>query len=85
MSIGWISVAYANGRTGPRQGAIARGARLESPEQRDVVTVGMNLLVGAAALTRAGWLRAQGVVLPAEAGRVTPHDQAELDALRKRG
>ena len=74
---------------GPAMGAFnewTRGSFLESPDRRDVVTVGMNLLVGAAALTRAGWLRAQGVTLPAEAGRFTPHEQAELaelDAVRK--
>ena len=32
-----------------------------------MVTVARNLLPGAAALTRAGWLRSQGVVVPAEA------------------
>jgi PfaD family protein len=69
---------------GPAMGAFnewARGSQLESPEHRDVATVGMNLLVGAAALTRAGWLRAQGVTLPASAGRFAPRSRAELDTL----
>ena len=69
---------------GPAMGAFnewARGSFLESAERRDVVTLGMNLLVGAAALARAGWLRAQGVPLPRAARRFAPHDRADLAAL----
>ena len=69
---------------GPAMGAFnewARGSFLESPERRDVVTLGMNLLVGAAALARAGWLRAQGVSLPRAARRFVPRDRADLAAL----
>ena len=69
---------------GPAMGAFnewARGSCLESPERRDVVTLGMNLLVGAAALARVGWLRAQGVPLPRAARRFEPRDRAELAAL----
>ena len=69
---------------GPAMGAFnewARGSFLESPERRDVVTLGMNLLVGAAALARAGWLRAQGVPLPRAARRFAPRDRADLAAL----
>ena len=69
---------------GPAMGAFnewARGSFLESPERRDVVTLGMNLLVGAAALARAGWLRAQGVALPRAARRFVPRDRADLAAL----
>ena len=69
---------------GPAIGAFnewARGTFLEQPAQRDVVTVAMNLLVGAAALTRAGWLRAQGVPLPPGAQRFTPRRREELAAL----
>ena len=69
---------------GPAMGAFngwARGSFLESPEHRDVATLGMNLLVGAAALMRAGWLRAQGVVLPRAARRFVPRDRAALAAL----
>jgi PfaD family protein len=69
---------------GPAMGAFnewARGSFLEAPERRDVVTLGMNLLVGAAALARAGWLRAQGVSLPRAARRFVPRDRAELAAL----
>jgi trans-AT polyketide synthase/acyltransferase/oxidoreductase domain-containing protein len=69
---------------GPAMGAFnewVRGSFLERPERRDVVTVAMNLLVGAAALTRAGWLRAQGVPLPPEAQRFAPRRRGELSAL----
>jgi PfaD family protein len=69
---------------GPAIGAFnewARGSFLEQPEQRDVVTVALNLLIGAAVLTRAGWLRAQGVPLSPEAQRFAPHSRAELAAL----
>jgi PfaD family protein len=69
---------------GPAMGAFnewARGSFLESAERRDVVTLGMNLLVGAAALARAGWLRAQGVPLPRAARRFAPRDRADLAAL----
>lgn len=69
---------------GPAMGAFnewVRGSFLEAPEQRDVVTVAMNLMVGAAALTRAGALRTQGVLLPPEALQFRPRTQAELRAL----
>ncbi|MFQ5805598.1 MAG: PfaD family polyunsaturated fatty acid/polyketide biosynthesis protein [Phycisphaerae bacterium] len=69
---------------GPAMGAFnewVRGTFLERPENRDVVTVAMNLLVGAAALTRAGWLRAQGVPLAPDAQRFAPRPRAELSAL----
>ena len=69
---------------GPAMGAFnewARGSFLETSDRRDVVTLGMNLLVGAAALARVGWLRAQGVSLPRAARRFLPRDRAELAAL----
>lgn len=69
---------------GPAIGAFnewTRGSFLEAPERRDVVTVAMNLLTGAAALTRASWLRFQGVPLPAEAERFAPREPAELESL----
>ena len=69
---------------GPAMGAFnewASGSFLEKPDNRDVVTVAMNLLVGAAALTRANWLRAQGVPLPPRALRFAPRTRAELAAL----
>lgn len=69
---------------GPAIGAFnewARGSFLEASDRRDVVTLGMNLLVGAAALVRVGWLRAQGVSLPRAARRFLPRDRADLAAL----
>ena len=69
---------------GPAIGAFnewARGTFLEKPAQRDIVTVAMNLLVGAAVLTRAGWLRAQGVPLSAGAQRFQPRSREALAAL----
>ena len=72
---------------GPAMGAFnawVRGTFLEHPDRRDVVTVGMNLLVGAAALTRAAWLRAQGVPLPPAAQRFAPRPRAELERLLRR-
>jgi trans-AT polyketide synthase/acyltransferase/oxidoreductase domain-containing protein len=69
---------------GPAMGAFnewTRGTFLAQPENRDVVTVALNLLVGGAALTRAGWLRAQGVPLPPEAQRFVPRRPAELREL----
>jgi trans-AT polyketide synthase/acyltransferase/oxidoreductase domain-containing protein len=69
---------------GPAIGAFnqwVRGTFLERPEHRDVVTVAMNLLLGAAALTRAGWLRTQGVPLPPDAQTFIPCRREELAAL----
>ncbi len=71
---------------GPAMGAFnewVRGTWLEQPEARDVVTVGRNLLTGAAALTRAGWLAAGGLTLPAEARAFVPLTIAELDELEQ--
>ncbi|MFQ5423849.1 MAG: PfaD family polyunsaturated fatty acid/polyketide biosynthesis protein [Phycisphaerae bacterium] len=69
---------------GPAMGAFnewVRGTFLEHPERRDVVTVALNLLHGAAVLTRVQWLRAQGVDLPPTAQAVAPMERAALAAL----
>jgi trans-AT polyketide synthase, acyltransferase and oxidoreductase domains len=69
---------------GPAMGAFnewVRGSFLESPDRREVVTVAMNLLVGAAVATRANWLRTQGVSLPVEAMRFAPREMDQLQAL----
>lgn len=66
---------------GPAMGAFnewARGSVLEKPEGRDVVSVGLNLMTGAAVLTRAAWLRSQGVALPHAAERFTPQPLENL-------
>jgi PfaD family protein len=69
---------------GPAMGAFnewAKGSCLEPPANRSVATVAMNLLVGAAALTRAGWLRAQGIRLSPAAQGFAPRDPQALTAL----
>jgi len=65
---------------GPAMGAFnewAAGSVLEKPENRSVVTVAMNLLMGAAVIARYNWLQIQGINLPREAGKYTalPLDQ----------
>jgi PfaD family protein len=60
---------------GPAMGAFnewVKGSPLEQPRNRQVVTVALNLLRGAALLTRVQALRGQGVSVPPEAARVTP-------------
>jgi hypothetical protein len=49
-----------------------KGSFLEKPENREVVTVAMNILFGASVVTRVNWLRAQGAVLPAYIGNFSP-------------
>ncbi len=66
---------------GPAMGAFnewARGSFLERPAQRRVVTVGLNILYGAAVLLRAAGLRGQGVPLPPNCPQVTPLEPADL-------
>ena len=41
-----------------------KGSFLENPENRKVVPIAMNLLFGAAVITRINWLRSQGIRLP---------------------
>jgi len=60
---------------GPTMGAFnawARGSFLEKPENRDTVTIAMNFLLGACVLTRANWIRCQGVVLPPDVSAYSP-------------
>ncbi|MFQ5430629.1 MAG: PfaD family polyunsaturated fatty acid/polyketide biosynthesis protein, partial [Phycisphaerae bacterium] len=69
---------------GPAMGAFnawARNSFLESPGARGVVSVAMNLLVGAAVLARANALRLQGVPLSPAAGRFRPMPLSEIDRL----
>ena len=66
---------------GPAIGAFnewVRGSFLEKPENRRVVTVSMNLLAGAAVLTRRAWLAAQGVPLLPEEGLFKPMPLSDL-------
>ena len=60
---------------GPAMGAFnawARGSFLERPEARGVVQIALNLLEGAAAITRAHQLRTAGVAVPPEAYQFAP-------------
>ncbi len=66
---------------GPAMGAFnqwVKGSFLEPPENRRVVDVALNLLVGAAVLTRAGWLRNQGAGLDSSIERFTPMPREQL-------
>ncbi len=60
---------------GPAMGAFnqwVKGSFLQPPENRNTVTVAMNLLYGAAVLTRVNWLKNQGAVLPAGIDSFSP-------------
>jgi trans-AT polyketide synthase/acyltransferase/oxidoreductase domain-containing protein len=69
---------------GPAMGAFnewAKGSFLEKPEERKTVTVAMNLLTGAAVVTRANWLRYQGVALPIGANTFLPIPPSRIKEL----
>ncbi len=69
---------------GPAMGAFndwTRGSFLQDWRRRDVATVALNLMVGAAVLTRVGWLRAQGVPIPPAAERFDPMEREALEAV----
>ncbi|MFT5434633.1 MAG: trans-AT polyketide synthase/acyltransferase/oxidoreductase domain-containing protein, partial [Myxococcota bacterium] len=60
---------------GPAMGAFndwVRGSFLEPPEARSAVQIALNLLEGAAVVTRAQQLRAAGVAMPPAAFRFVP-------------
>lgn len=66
---------------GPAMGAFnewTRGSCLEHPEDRSVVKVSLNILFGAAVLTRINILRFQGARLPAATQQVAPFDIAQI-------
>ena len=66
---------------GPAMGAFnnwVRGSFLEQPENRNVVTVAMNLLFGACVLTRSNWIRYQGVRLPQSVVKFHPMVLSEI-------
>ncbi len=69
---------------GPAIGAFnewVKGTFLEKPENRKTVTVAMNLLFGAAVVTRTNWLRNQGVELPPGVGNFSPLELSKLHEL----
>jgi trans-AT polyketide synthase/acyltransferase/oxidoreductase domain-containing protein len=66
---------------GPAIGAFnqwVKGSFLEKPENRETVSVAMNLLCGASVATRVNWIRNQGVVLPAGIGNFSPMPLQDL-------
>lgn len=66
---------------GPAMGAFnewSTGSFLETPANRTVVTVALNILFGAAVLTRANVLRCQGIPVPPEALRMQPLQLAQI-------
>lgn len=69
---------------GPAMGAFnewVKGSYLEAVHERRVTPVALNFLLGAAVLTRASWLRAQGVILPAEALQFQPLRPEDLEGI----
>jgi hypothetical protein len=60
---------------GPAMGAFnqwVRGSFLEEPQNRNVVQVALNMMEGAASITRAQQLRSFGVLLPSESFSFLP-------------
>ena len=67
---------------GPAMGAFnewVKGSFLELPAERRAAVVARNILYGAAVLTRAHFLRCQGVALSPDATRIEPLTAAELE------
>ena len=67
---------------GPAMGAFnewVRGSFLAEPRNRSVPLVALNILHGAAVLSRVNALRGQGVSLGAEQQRLVPLDARELE------
>lgn len=90
LSSRWANVGEPSRRIdyqvwcGPAMGAFnewTRGSFLEQPQNRRVVSVALNILYGAAVLTRANILRCQGVPLPGTLLRVAPLEPEQLQKL----
>ncbi|MCG8404125.1 MAG: PfaD family polyunsaturated fatty acid/polyketide biosynthesis protein [Phycisphaerales bacterium] len=66
---------------GPAMGAFnewVSGSFLEKPENRSVVVVAMNILLGASVLARMNWLRSQGATLPPTVQQYRPRPLEEI-------
>jgi len=66
---------------GPAMGAFnewTAGSILEAPSRRKVATVALNILYGAAVLTRANFLRCQGIRLAPEESHIEPLEIAQI-------
>lgn len=69
---------------GPAIGAFnqwVKGTFLESAHQRQVVAIALNILLGAAVLTRRQWLQQQGIFLPDIPTRIEPLELSVLEDL----
>lgn len=69
---------------GPAMGAFnqwVKGSFLEGLEHRKVYTVGRNLMLGAAVLSRVNWLVGQGVPVPVSARKFRSMTDQEIDDL----
>ncbi len=67
---------------GPSMGAFnewSNSSFLESPSNRKVVTVAMNIMYGAAQVTRLNMLRTQGINLSSKMSQVTPLALSEIE------
>ncbi|MBT8356150.1 MAG: PfaD family polyunsaturated fatty acid/polyketide biosynthesis protein, partial [Deltaproteobacteria bacterium] len=68
---------------GPAMGAFnqwVKGSFLETVENRKIITVAMNLLVGACVITRANLLKSQGITLGPDMGKFSPLPLAEISS-----
>ncbi len=73
---------------GPAIGAFnqwVKGSFLEAPENRDAVTVAMNLLLGAAVTTRFNWLLGQDVAMPPGVGGYSPRRLSTIKGILNGG
>jgi len=71
---------------GPAMGTFNQWVKdsfLQLPENRKTVTVAMNLLYGAAVVTRFNWLKHQGAVLPVGMGNFSPMTLEKIHELLK--
>ena len=69
---------------GPAMGAFnqwVKGSFLEKIENRQLVTVAKNLLLGASVIIRKNWLKHQGARLPADVGGFDPMPPEDIDRL----
>ena len=67
---------------GPAMGAFnewSKGSFLEQPDNRKVVTVALNIMYGAAVMTRINMLRNQGITLSAEMTHSAPLETVEIE------
>lgn len=67
---------------GPAMGAFnewVRGTFLEAPVRREVALVALNILHGAAVVTRCATLSSQGILVPAHCSHVSPLERPQLE------